>query len=388
MKERLQASAEDERTAPAQGAITATIEGMRSVAELEDAWRDLESRADTPFFLSWHWIGCWLECTGLRPAVLIARRDGDVVGLGLLHPRTERRHKVFRVRTLHLNQTGADEDVITIEFNGFLADRGCAASVRKACLECVLRHDRLGGARWDELALRGIVGELQPELEATGFRCRLTAYAPSAYVDLDAVRASGKPFLQHVSSNTRRQIRKSVSLYEVRGPLRAEAARDVAEALAFFEQAGILHQKRWVAKGKPGAFSYPFFLSFHRALIERCLPEGAVELVRVTAGDEPIGYLYNFVYRGRVYYYFSGLRFESDNRLKPGLVSHYLAIQRHLNAGAQVYDFMAGDNRYKTSLGKPGPDMIAMVIAQPRWKLRAEDGLRFVKNTVLDRFQR
>jgi len=293
---------------------------------------------------------------------------------------------VFRVTTLHVNLTGDDEkDLITIEFNGFLADRSCDAEVRRACLDHLARNDRVGGVRWDEVMFRGIVGELRPEIEATGLPCRLTAHAPSAHVDLDEVRESGKPFLNHVSSNTRRQIRKSVSLYEERGPLRLDAASDVAEAHAFFAEAGELHQQRWVAKGKPGAFSYPFFISFHRALIAECQPSGAVELMRVSAGDDPIGFLYNFVYRGRIYYYFSGFRYEEDNRIKPGLVSHYLCIERHLEAGSRIYDFMAGENRYKTSLGKPGPDMVAVALQQPRLKFRVEEALRSLTRAVEDR---
>ena len=39
-------------------------------------YRELEARADATFFLSWNWIGCWIEETGLRPAIL---PDGEIV---------------------------------------------------------------------------------------------------------------------------------------------------------------------------------------------------------------------------------------------------------------------------------------------------------------------
>src|SRR3546814_15671611 len=38
-------------------------------------------------------------------------------------------------------------------------------------------------------------------------------------------------------------------------------------------------------------------------------------------------HLYNFFYRDRVYAYQSGFPRHADNRLKPGLLSHHLAIQ-------------------------------------------------------------
>ena len=39
----------------------------------------------------------------------------------------------------------------------------------------------------------------------------------------------------------------------------------------------------------------------------------------------------------------------ADGRLKPGLVTHALAIEQATRAGFAVYDFMAGENRLKAS---------------------------------------
>jgi CelD/BcsL family acetyltransferase involved in cellulose biosynthesis len=103
-------------------------------------------------------------------------------------------------------------------------------------------------------------------------------------------------------------------------------------------------------------------MEFHRALVSRAWPEGGVELLRIRAGEKPIGYLYNFLWRGWVGYYTSGFVYTDDNRLKPGLVAHWLAIERHLAAGARIYDFMAGESRYKASLGEPGPLLLDLVV--------------------------
>ncbi|MGD9507055.1 MAG: GNAT family N-acetyltransferase [Geminicoccaceae bacterium] len=255
--------------------------------------------------------------------------------------------------------------------------------MRRAWLDHLLRLRRLpDGGRFDAVAWRGALAPAALEaLEGIAWPWRIVAEAPTAFVDLAAVRASGRPYLDHVSANTRRQVRRAMALYEERyGPLRLDAAGDVGEALAFFHAAGALHQARWQPRGKPGAFAYPFYVRFHERLIKDGLPEGVVELVRVCAGEVPIGYLYNFLYHGRVYYYFSGFRYEADNRLKPGLVSHTLCIERHLARGMDVYDFMAGDNRYKTSLGQPGPRMISVLIERPTPRVRLEYFLRRLRD--------
>src|SRR6185312_3345625 len=43
--------------------IVFSIVTVDSVDGLERMWRELEARADGSFFLSWHWIGCWLRET-------------------------------------------------------------------------------------------------------------------------------------------------------------------------------------------------------------------------------------------------------------------------------------------------------------------------------------
>ena len=104
--------------------------------------------------------------------------------------------------------------------------------------------------------------------------------------------------------------------------------------------------------------------------------------MRVRAGSEDVGYLYNFVHEGRVLSYQSGFRYEDDARLKPGLVSHALCVEGHLGGDAAVYDFLAGDARYKASLGAPGPEMVYWRIERPTPLLRVETALKRLRRAV------
>ena len=76
------------------------------------------------------------------------------------------------------------------------------------------------------------------------------------------------------------------------------------------------------------------------------------------------------------------MRYDSDRRLKPGLVTHTLCIEDHLNGTANVYDFMAGDNRYKTSLGEPGPTIVSFVAEKAHPLLQVENCLRHLKHRM------
>jgi CelD/BcsL family acetyltransferase involved in cellulose biosynthesis len=137
-----------------------------------------------------------------------------------------------------------------------------------------------------------------------------------------------------------------------------------------------LYQRQWQARGEPGGFAFPFFARFQRRLVEECVPRGTAELVRVSAGEQPIGYVYNLILRGHVLAFVTGLRTEEDARLKPGLVSHALCIQRHAESGAWLYDFMAGDYRYKASLGQPGPELTYLLLQRPTPMIRMEQAAR------------
>ncbi len=346
-------------------------------------WQDLETRAEGSFFLSWAWIGTWLATIDCQPHLVIARRRGEVVGLGLVQARMKIRHRLLPVWTLLLHQTGDDqEDVITIEYNDFLTDRRHRDAIRRACLRFLVDHGEIGGREIGEVLLGGLEGTRQAEIEALGRPVHEHARAGSAFVDLSALRRSETCFLDKVKSKTARRIRRSMALYRERGDLELKAADDVAEALDFFERCGELHQARWTARGRPGAFAYPFYTAFHRRLISTALPLGKVELVQVSVAGEPIGYLYNFLDQRCVRYYFSGFSFEADNRLKPGLVCHTLCIEHHRARGMDVYDFMGGDQRYKLELGQPGPDIICLAVQRPNWMLAAERPLRRLKQAI------
>jgi CelD/BcsL family acetyltransferase involved in cellulose biosynthesis len=101
--------------------------------------------------------------------------------------------------------------------------------------------------------------------------------------------------------------------------------------------------------------------------------------LRVVGEGGTIGCLYNFLFRGRVYAYQSGLAYSPDNRLKPGLVSHDEAMELNRKAGARVYDFLAGEARYKASLSTGVAQLSWVVVQRPRFDFKLEEAIRSLK---------
>jgi CelD/BcsL family acetyltransferase involved in cellulose biosynthesis len=317
----------------------------------------------------------------------VGEAAGALVLLGLLVPHRRRElGGLIRVDALHLHATGrAAMDVIAQEYNGFLVDRAWAGKAERAAASWLLGF-RTGRRRFDELHVKDATEARAEALAAPESLVRVLSRKPSWQVDLRAVRAAPEgAFLNTISANTRYQIRRSLKLYGARGKVAATAAPDADTALTWLDQLARLHQEQWTARGQPGGWAFPFFAGFQRRLVAACVPAGKAEIVRVSAGEEVVGYVYNLISGGHVMAFVSGFAFDSDARLKPGLMSHALCIQLHADAGRERYDFLAGAYRYKASLGTPGPAFVHLQMQRATPMTRMERGVRAVWEGVRGR---
>lgn len=371
------------------GEIAVSLGELPPLTQLQQTWCALEARAEPSFFQSWLWLGVWLESLPARIAPLLLRveRDGVVIGLGILSRHAVVRHGVLHSRALFLNDTGDPAlDEISIEHNGFLAERGRSTDVAQACVDFLLHQQ----PDWDELFLDGL---RQPEiieaLAPGSGRVRMVSRRACHIVDFAALRQAGGDYLSRLGKNTRYSIRRSLRAYEKLGVIQLVEAASVSQAREFLDRLRHFHQHYWRQKGMPGSFANSFFSDFHGRLVERGFEAGAIQMLRLTAGSHEIGYLYNFVYRGRVYNYQSGFDYDLVGAHgRPGLVCHALAVEHNAKIGHAVYDFMAGDREYKRNLGTASESMAWCVIQQPRLKFRIEGALRAAKQRLWHRAPR
>jgi CelD/BcsL family acetyltransferase involved in cellulose biosynthesis len=366
------------------GDVEFSHEALPPLATFEREWRALEARARPSFFTSWQWIGTLLAAVppAHRPNLLRGTARGETVGLALLGSGVSRRRRgLVRSRALYLNETGDQRfDSITIEHNSILAPAGQEAAVFDSALAWFANRGDVA----DELYISGSVLRLaETAVEGRGLGRRETAL-PSYSVDLGLLSSSGGELYRVLSANARQQLRRALRHFESYGPLQLSAAATTAEALGFFAELKALHCASWERRGKRHSFSGEFFEPFHRLLIERSFAEGATQLLRATAGDRVIGYLYNFRLGDRIYAYQSGFA-DADRRERPGIVTHALAIRHAFQSGAGIYDFMAGRNRLKESFATRCEPMLWQVFQQPRLAFRLEHLGRRFKRAIIGR---
>ena len=354
--------------------MTARLEPLSDIESLAADWQGLQARAAHRYFLSWGWIGCWLRHLPETVAPLVLRvTDGpSLVSLAVVCPRDARRHGLLRSRSLHLNETGDPRlDELTIEHNGFLVERGAEPAVWQTAQTCFI--EALAEKRWDEVFLAAVGEEMKDHWVPPA---TLRREAVNHMVDLAAIRAVGGDYIAWLGKKTRQHLRRSLRLYGERGEPLASAAATVDEAQAFLTSLIALHQADWQSRGLPGAFADPWIVAFHRALIDARFDQGEIQLLKVSAGDWTLGYLYHFLYEGRVYSYQWGLAPESDDKINFGMVADYLAVMHNLEAGAAVFDFLHGDNLHKRRLGTGEEWSYWLVLQRPRLAFALEDRAR------------
>jgi CelD/BcsL family acetyltransferase involved in cellulose biosynthesis len=326
------------------------VDDFSAVASL---WRDLERRADGSFFQSWAWTGCLAEERFDDPWLLSARDDrGAALALALFNRGPRRGFR--RVRSFLLGESGAPaRDSIFIEHNGLLLDRAAPDGLARSCWDALAAVSP--GAAW---VLSGVSTPILADLPA-GRIPRERVRRPAPFLDFTALARPDAPVLDQLSANLRQQLRRTLRAWSAIGPLTCEIAGAMDQADSFLDGLKSLHQRYWTRRGKPGAFAEPFFERFHRALRRRAGPGQSVDLMRISAGGRIVGYLYNLVHQGTVAAYQSGFDFAEDaDHLRPGLVSHLLAIEHYRRAGMNRYDFLGGEARYKRGFSNRATELL------------------------------
>lgn len=321
-----------------------TFEPLSAPDALAERWKALEKKSRSSFFLSWNWVGTWLNRLARRPLVFRATRDGETVALGLFFETGPSRFL--------LHQSGdMAEDSIYIEFNGLLCDDTVTGLEADCWTWLTCQHPSRPLLRRPTFDLNRLSEDSFHQIEASGGSSGKPTVEAAPYANLSWIADQHGDFASALSRNSRHKLRRSITLYESQeGDLTLSRPETADDAQRYLDRLIELHQETWRARGKPGAFAPDFFEAFHRQMISNSFDQGVIDLIEIRSEEAPLGYLYNFLHRGAALSYQSGFRYDEDNRLKPGLVCHALTAQDYLDRGLDRYSFLAGDSRYKRSL--------------------------------------
>jgi CelD/BcsL family acetyltransferase involved in cellulose biosynthesis len=190
----------------------------------------------------------------------------------------------------------------------------------------------------------------------------VTRYTRCALAQLPA---SFDEFLLKLGQGTRHEFRRKRRKLQRDVPsTRLARVGDEAELARVFPEMVRLHQARWTAMGEAGAFASPRFEQFHRAASREMLRRGWLRMYYIEAEGRVVAALYCFRVGRSVYYYAGGFD-EGWKRHSVGVQTLGHAIEQSILEGAAEFDFLQGDEDYKSHWCTGWRDNWRVTVAAP-----------------------
>ncbi len=349
--------------------VHATVRKLTTSDEVCELWQALEEKSDTHFFHSWHWVGTWLDLVLANTEVYLFSCSIGKRWVGACFftvGSSTRKKGLVRTTQLRVNEYLHKNCNMVIAYNGLLAEPDYIDLTWQHFFKAVEKFDRT----WDEIVFSSLpdieyqrslkqAGQLTPVVEKTFYRWtrQLNVPSPARTSILDAFK-----------KKSRQQMRQTLTAFSELGEVKLSAAISSDEALAMFDAMKTLHTQRWELEEKGGSYANTQWVAFHHSLIKEYFSVGVVQMLSISCGGEVIGYLYGHVYRGRVYMHQTGFAQMSDNRFRPGYVSHFEAMCFNSSLGFVEYDWLPdAADCYKKFFSDQGEPIRWIMFQRKRW---------------------
>jgi len=346
------------------------VEGLRAevlvhddaLVAVRDEWDTLAQHDPRDgFFRTATWYLAWRRHIrpDSTPFVVAARsHDGRLLGLAPLC-RVKHRDLGFRLNAIGFG----GRDVVSGDYLDVLA-----AESRPAVMEAVL--DRLWDvrSRWGLLVLGETIdgGDFQKAVESWAARRNLAIRRQEQrrcpYIELpqrfdDYLRSLGDSMRYQVRRRTRDILEKHGARIEV-----CTRPDEMAAGLATLVR---LHLARWRSSDNEGTLGRHGFPEFLRYV---CVspPAGTRPRLYVLNHDgRPAGALLAFHFGESALYYQAGWDPDSPlSRLSPGVVLMGQSIEDAIASGLRYYDFLRGDEAYKSRWTKTARTTTTLLVAR------------------------
>lgn len=310
-----------------------------ALAALEAEWNAVldASGIDHPF-LTHEWITCWWDSFGAGKElyVLVARRDGVVVGIAPLMKTTERRRGVT-VRALtfmanyHSNRSG-----FILAGDGRAALSALCGHMVTQCADVDLwLFDFIPEGSVDDLLLPGI-------LRARRMQHVARPSLVSPYIPID------RPWDEYWAGRKKRfraGINHAVDHFSRDGKI--DAPHYTADGLdtAFAELLQV-SRKTWKYQAGTAIASTPDNEHFYRSFARAAAARGWLRIWILKAGGVPAAFSYCLAYKGRAMVLKIGFdtAYAQDS---PGSVLAMVTIRHYFDAGMSEFDWLGDNESFK-----------------------------------------
>jgi CelD/BcsL family acetyltransferase involved in cellulose biosynthesis len=319
-----------------------TIGELEGFRDLREEWTGLLAASDADnLFLSWEWLSTWwTHLAGSRRLFLLAARSGgELIGLAPLAVAPGRRSSLAPLSSLAFLGTGS----VGSDYLDVIAARGREAEALDA-LASYLDGQPLALALSNVRRPSSAAAALVERLAGRGWRCAERATDVCPFIRLRGI--SWASYLSSLTGHHRSNFRRRLSNLERAFDVRFERADSEATRAVALDVLLDLHRRRWHERGGSTAFHSDALRAFHHAWSRVALDRGWLRLFALRLDGRPVGAIYGFRYRETFGFYQIGFD-PAYARHGVGQVMVGLAIKSAIEEGADEFDFLHGDERYK-----------------------------------------
>ena len=357
------------------------INTEKRFGEIREEWTELLAHSSSDcVFLTWEWLHTWWKhlAGDRRLHVLVIRSGVEVIAIAPLASPSTKLIRLAHIRALEFLGTGS----VGSDYLDIIARRGKEDQALDILLEYLLRekfvldlkqlvpHDslasqvaaRLGQQRWTRSEIRSNV-------------CPFIDLAGETWKSFQAGLGAKHRY------NFHRRLKNLYGAFDA--SFQCIVAEDQRRAALITLVA--LHNKRMQERGGSDGLHSSELVGFHEELTRLALASGWLRLFVLTLNGHKAAALYGFMYRKKFYFYQSGF----DPKYSPysvGLVTMGLAIEAAIADGADEFDLLHGDEKYKFLWAKKQRDLVRMELSPPTpraWMYTKTIGLsRIAKRAV------
>lgn len=304
--------------------------------QLEPVWDNLArgSMTDTPF-QTWAYQKAWWRHLSPADLMTISVRDesGEIVGIAPFFNKDG---------VLHFNGCVDETDYLDL-----ICKADVAEAVWTTVLDCLCNLEDI---EWHALDLCNVpeaspTREILPQLaERWGFSFATEVQEVCPVINLPN---DFEDYLAELDKKQRHEIRRKMRRAQGAGAyLRVISAEDdiQTEVDRFLElmQKSTFEKGAWLTEARAAVF---------HEVAAAALEAGTLQMLFFVVNDYPAAALFNFDYEGRIWVYNSGLDPEAFGHLSAGVVLSSWAIEKAVEDGRQVFDFLRGNETYKYRFG-------------------------------------
>lgn len=329
------------------------ITNVRALLSIEDIWHDLEENSKMYPFNTFEWVINWWKYFGYGKKlwVLLIMDDYRPIGIApFMITFGEMGLPIRRIKFIGSNNS---------DYLDFIVRYGC----EDVFYQSLIKYLELRINQFTVLDLEHIPEDcnIYPYIIGSNLYYDYDVQDVCPYIELPD---TWDEYLASLDGKFRRNIKYEIKRFFKQCDANFLCVSDENDIDNSMDRLIELHQKRWRKRHMPGAFYSKRLRSFHKDVAYDMLERGILSLFELKDKDKIVSSLLSYHIGGRRYYYISGYDLDYS-RLSVGSVTLGLSIKRSIEVGDEIYDFLRGDESYKTNWTKLKKRNMRLVASYP-----------------------